>query len=98
MYSDSVHPETSLVKDPGAYNQQLRCQRSAKAQCNGDKSREVISMIVAESAASRTHCWRSLRARLRIARHTACLLRIFSQFCIRLRNRLCLGNEFFNTI
>lgn len=25
-------------------------------------------------------------------------MRIFSQFCIRLQNRVCLGNEFFNTI
>jgi hypothetical protein len=39
-----------------------------------------------------------LRPRLPTVRHAAYLLRIFSYFCIRVQNLVCLGNEFFNRI
>ena len=39
-----------------------------------------------------------LRPKLRTVRHTACLLRIFGRFCMRLQNHVCLENEFFNRI
>jgi len=62
--------------------------------CKNPRALERLKFEGAEGRAT----FDDLRPRLRTVRHTAYLLRIFSRLCIRVQSRVCLGNEFFNSI